>query len=237
MTDHDRRSASRLRPPAWARHTAEGNASNRAQRRFPSTSGVPAIEGGSMPPPTRPRSRVPRTFASSISPRLSDVCDFCACHRQQHIAHGRRYVDEVEEKVAKAFGEHPFSIEGREDRNWILMDYGSVVVHLHPLSARGVLPPRGSSGAMLPLSRGIPTYRHTVSAKGQAIVPALSHIRSVFCSSLAISGGRAWRSVSGHNAEIGRAVLAPTVLSPAAERRIAVLFTTQSRRCLRRRCG
>ncbi len=45
-------------------------------------------------------------------------------------------VDEVEEKVAKAFGEHPFSIEGREERNWILMDYGSVVVHSFTPEAR-----------------------------------------------------------------------------------------------------
>ncbi len=47
-----------------------------------------------------------------------------------------RGVDEVEEKVAKAFGEHPFSTEGREERIWILMDYGSVVVHSFTPEAR-----------------------------------------------------------------------------------------------------
>ena len=39
-------------------------------------------------------------------------------------------IDEVEEQVAKTCGEHPFAIEGREERTWILMDYGSVLVHV-----------------------------------------------------------------------------------------------------------
>ena len=39
-------------------------------------------------------------------------------------------IDEIEEKVADAYGEHPFSIEGRDQRTWILMDYGSVLVHI-----------------------------------------------------------------------------------------------------------
>ena len=45
-------------------------------------------------------------------------------------------VDEIEEQVAKACGEHPFSIEGRDQRTWILMDYGSVVVHVFTPEAR-----------------------------------------------------------------------------------------------------
>lgn len=42
----------------------------------------------------------------------------------------------MEEKVAKACGEHPFSIEGRDQRQWILMDYGSVLVHVMTTEAR-----------------------------------------------------------------------------------------------------
>ena len=45
-------------------------------------------------------------------------------------------VDEIEEKVAEACGEHPFSIEGREQKTWMLMDYGSVVVHVFTPEAR-----------------------------------------------------------------------------------------------------
>ena len=42
----------------------------------------------------------------------------------------------VAEKVAEACGEHPFSIEGREQKTWMLMDYGSVVVHVFTPEAR-----------------------------------------------------------------------------------------------------
>ena len=45
-------------------------------------------------------------------------------------------IDEIEEKVAEAFCEHPFSIEGRDEKTWILMDYGSVVVHVFTPEAR-----------------------------------------------------------------------------------------------------
>ncbi len=113
-----------------------------------------------MPPPTLPRSRVPRTFASVPAievaraaadaasfkgaediciidlTKLSDVCDYFVLATGSNTRMVDAIVDEVEEKVAKAFGEHPFSIEGREERNWILMDYGSVVVHSFTPEAR-----------------------------------------------------------------------------------------------------
>ena len=68
--------------------------------------------------------------------KLSDVCDYFVLATGSNTRMTDAIVDEVEEKVAKAFGEHPFSIEGREERNWILMDYGSVVVHSFTPEAR-----------------------------------------------------------------------------------------------------
>ena len=41
----------------------------------------------------------------------------------------RAIADEVERQLA-AEGEIPIHIEGYSDANWILMDYGSVVVHI-----------------------------------------------------------------------------------------------------------
>ena len=38
--------------------------------------------------------------------------------------------------VADVCGEHPFSIEGRDEGSWILMDYGSVIVHVFSPEAR-----------------------------------------------------------------------------------------------------
>ena len=67
---------------------------------------------------------------------LSDVCDYFVIATGSNNRLVDSVVDEVEEKVAKAHGEHPFSIEGREERSWVLMDYGSVVVHVFTPEAR-----------------------------------------------------------------------------------------------------
>ena len=39
-------------------------------------------------------------------------------------------VDEVREKIFQNCGVRPFSCEGREGLNWVLVDYGSVCVHV-----------------------------------------------------------------------------------------------------------
>lgn len=67
---------------------------------------------------------------------LSDVCDYFVIATGLNNRQTDAIVDEVEEKVADACHEHPFSIEGREERTWILMDYGSVVVHVFTPEAR-----------------------------------------------------------------------------------------------------
>ena len=38
--------------------------------------------------------------------------------------------DNVEEMIGKTFGISPNHIEGYQNANWILMDYGDIVVHL-----------------------------------------------------------------------------------------------------------
>lgn len=67
---------------------------------------------------------------------LSDVCDYFMIVSGSNTRLSDAIVDEIEEKVADACGEHPFSIEGRDEKNWILMDYGSVVVHVFTPEAR-----------------------------------------------------------------------------------------------------
>lgn len=42
----------------------------------------------------------------------------------------RTIVDEVERAIAAIDESRPFSIEGREDATWVLLDYGDVVVHV-----------------------------------------------------------------------------------------------------------
>ena len=67
---------------------------------------------------------------------LSDVCDYFVIATGANNRQVDTLVDEVEEKVAASCREHPFSIEGRDQRTWILMDYGSVLVHVFTPEAR-----------------------------------------------------------------------------------------------------
>lgn len=67
---------------------------------------------------------------------LSDVSDYFVIATGLNNRQVDALVDEVEEKVVKACGEKPISIEGRDERAWILMDYGSVVVHVFTPEAR-----------------------------------------------------------------------------------------------------
>lgn len=67
---------------------------------------------------------------------LSDVCDYFVVATGTNTRLADAIVDEIEEKVAASFKEHPISIEGRDEKNWILMDYGSVIVHVFTPEAR-----------------------------------------------------------------------------------------------------
>lgn len=67
---------------------------------------------------------------------LSDVCDYFVIATGLNNRQVDALVDEVEEKVAERLGEHPLSIEGRDERQWVLMDYGTVLVHVFTPEAR-----------------------------------------------------------------------------------------------------
>lgn len=67
---------------------------------------------------------------------LSDVCDYFVIATGLNNRQVDTIVDEIEEQVAAQCGEHPSSIEGRDQRTWILMDYGSLVVHVFTPDAR-----------------------------------------------------------------------------------------------------
>ena len=113
----------------------EGSASVERTSASLSSAGVPALE-------------VARAAADAASfkgaeditivdlTELSDVCDYFVIATGSNTRMVDAIVDEVEEQVAKSCGEHPFSIEGREERSWILMDYGSVIVHSFTPEAR-----------------------------------------------------------------------------------------------------
>lgn len=42
----------------------------------------------------------------------------------------RAISDEIEAKIVEEFQQYPLRVEGKTDGNWILQDYGDVIVHL-----------------------------------------------------------------------------------------------------------
>ena len=72
-------------------------------------------------------------FATKIS-ELTVLTDYFLIANGTSTTHVRSLAEEVEEKLSKA-GVEPKSIEGRAT-GWILLDYGSVVVHVFTKEAR-----------------------------------------------------------------------------------------------------
>lgn len=60
----------------------------------------------------------------------TDVCDYFLICSGENARQVDAIVDEVREKVSKNCGLSPISCEGREGLSWVLVDYGSVVVHV-----------------------------------------------------------------------------------------------------------
>ena len=60
----------------------------------------------------------------------TDVCDYFLICSGDNPRQVDAIVDEVREKVSANCGISPLSCEGREGLSWVLVDYGSVVVHV-----------------------------------------------------------------------------------------------------------
>ena len=60
----------------------------------------------------------------------TDVCDYFLICTGANPRQVDAIVDEVREKISANCGLSPLSCEGREGLSWVLVDYGSVVVHV-----------------------------------------------------------------------------------------------------------
>ncbi|MCR8908716.1 MULTISPECIES: ribosome silencing factor [Atopobiaceae] len=60
----------------------------------------------------------------------TDVCDYFLICTGANPRQVDAIVDEIREKVGANCGVSPLSCEGREGLSWVLIDYGSVVVHV-----------------------------------------------------------------------------------------------------------
>ncbi len=66
---------------------------------------------------------------------LSAVCDVFVICSVDIPLQARAVADEIDYRLSRE-GEYPISIEGYEGSEWVLMDYGDVVVHVFTESAR-----------------------------------------------------------------------------------------------------
>jgi ribosome-associated protein len=69
-----------------------------------------------------------------IPEAVADFFIICEAPSQPQI---RAIADQVEDEVKKQTGEHPYHHEGKENLQWVLIDYVNVVVHImHPESRK-----------------------------------------------------------------------------------------------------
>ena len=61
---------------------------------------------------------------------LTDVCDYFLICTGANARLLDSVVDEIRVKVGANLGVKPISTEGRVGLTWVLMDYGSVVIHI-----------------------------------------------------------------------------------------------------------
>lgn len=66
---------------------------------------------------------------------VADITDFFVIATAGNRRQVDSLVDDLEERLA-VLGEKPFSIEGREECTWALVDYGPVIVHVFQPDAR-----------------------------------------------------------------------------------------------------
>jgi ribosome-associated protein len=64
---------------------------------------------------------------------LADYFVICSGDSERQL---RAIVDEIREKVKKEAGIIPLSVEGSPSSGWVLVDYGSVIVHIFAPSLR-----------------------------------------------------------------------------------------------------
>jgi ribosome-associated protein len=67
---------------------------------------------------------------------LTDMCDVVLVCSADNEKQSAAIADAIEERVKKVAGLKPYAVEGKQVGNWVLMDYGAVVVHIFLAAAR-----------------------------------------------------------------------------------------------------
>ena len=67
---------------------------------------------------------------------LTDMCDLVLICSADNEKQSAAIADAIDERCRKVCGLKPYVVEGKEVGNWILMDYGSLIVHIFLTAAR-----------------------------------------------------------------------------------------------------
>ena len=67
---------------------------------------------------------------------LTDMCDVSLVCSADNERQAMAISEAVDERCRKVAGVKPLAVEGRQVGNWILMDYGSLVVHIFLAAVR-----------------------------------------------------------------------------------------------------
>ena len=61
---------------------------------------------------------------------VSDLCDVQFLCSGENDRQTRAIAEAIEERCRKMFGIRPVAVEGKRSGQWILLDYGSIMVHV-----------------------------------------------------------------------------------------------------------
>lgn len=67
---------------------------------------------------------------------MTDMCDSVLICSSDNERQSAAIADAIEERCRKVAGLKPYAVEGKQVGNWILMDYGSLIVHIFLSAAR-----------------------------------------------------------------------------------------------------
>ena len=67
---------------------------------------------------------------------LTDMCEVMLICSADNERQAQAVCEAIEERCKKVTGSKPYAVEGKQVGNWILLDYGSLVVHVFLTAAR-----------------------------------------------------------------------------------------------------
>ena len=87
----------------------------------------------------------------------SDLCEYQFICSGDNERQTRAIADAIEDRCRKLGGVRPYAIEGKQTGNWILLDYGSTLVHIffNPLRDYYALESLWPNAKFLSLSSGV----------------------------------------------------------------------------------